>query len=131
MRRGAIQVVIIFLHILTVVALGTAQTKQALFEDWIAPVPQGYCQAYILEAIAKSAQPVLIPAIGATAGVVVWEVVPDIPVGAVVLADRTPGALTQVRPPVLLISIAGSAICQAFVFGSQFFCHATLSEKMF
>ena len=42
---------------------------------------------------------VLVPAVGARAGVVVGERVPRVAVGAVVLAHRAPGALGEVRPP--------------------------------
>src|SRR5262249_53141274 len=50
--------------------------------------------------IADPGQPILTPAISARARVVMWEVGPCRPVGAVVLAYRTPSALAQVWPPV-------------------------------
>src|ERR1700742_573376 len=42
---------------------------------------------------------VLAPAIGPAAGVIVREMLPCSPVRAVVLADRAPLALAQIRPP--------------------------------
>ena len=45
------------------------------------------------------AEPVLVPAVGARAGVVVGEGLPGIAVGAVVLAHGGPGPLGQVRAP--------------------------------
>ena len=47
--------------------------------------------------IAESGEPVLAPAVGARARVVVREVLPGAAGGAVVLAHRAPGALADVR----------------------------------
>src|SRR6266704_22634 len=49
--------------------------------------------------VAKPADPVLAPAIGPAARVIVREIGPRIAVGAVILAHRPPLAIADIRPP--------------------------------
>ena len=56
-------------------------------------------EAEKLPVVADAGQAVLPPAIGAGAGLVVAEVGPGVAIGAIVLANGTPLALAQVRPP--------------------------------
>src|SRR5207247_6842843 len=58
-------------------------------------------------------EPVLAPAVGAAARVVVGEVVPGGAVGRVVLAHRAPLALGQVRPPALPVAFTASVLLEA------------------
>ena len=54
-----------------------------------------------VEHVGDARHAVLVPAVGARAGVVVRERGPGVAAGAVVLADRAPGALRQVRAPLV------------------------------
>src|SRR5205823_12052456 len=55
--------------------------------------------------IAETSQPVLSPAVGPRAGMVMGKVTPGVAVVAVVFSDRTPLALAQIRTP--QIPVAG------------------------
>src|SRR6516164_1437285 len=99
MRRRGVEVEVIFLDILAMVALVTGQAEGALLEDRIDAVPQRERQAEALLAVADAAHAVLAPAIGARAGLVVVEILPGSPAGAVILAHRSPGALGEIGAP--------------------------------
>src|SRR5262249_46532717 len=75
------------------------QTEQALFEDRIALVPQGKTEAEIELVVAEASNSVLAPAVGAAAGMVVWQVVPRIAVLAVILPNGAPLPLAEIRSP--------------------------------
>src|SRR5262249_20762287 len=75
------------------------QAEQPLLEDRVAAVPQRQRQAQALLVVADAGDAVLAPAVGAAAGVVVGEVVPGVARCAVVLADRAPLTLAEVRAP--------------------------------
>src|SRR5207248_11499637 len=62
-------------------------------------VPQRQRQAEALPVVADPGESVLPPAVGPAAGLVVGQVVPGVPVGAVVLAHGAPLPLAEVRPP--------------------------------
>ena len=64
-------------------------------------VPQRQREADVLMPIGDAGEPVLIPAIGSRAGVIVRKVVPRGAVRAVVFADGAPGAFTEVGSPAL------------------------------
>ena len=108
MRGRVVGVEPVVFDVLAVIALQIGEAKGTLFEDAVLAVPQAQAEADDLVAVAPSRQPVLVPAVGAAAGVVEGEVVPGVAVGRVVLAHRTPGALAQIRsptPPVLRASV--------------------------
>jgi hypothetical protein len=96
----AVEVEVVFLDVLAVIALVVGQAEEALLEDRVAAVPEGQSEAEVLEAVAEAGQAVLVPAVGAAAGVVVREGGPGVAVGAVVLADGAPGAFGDVGSPV-------------------------------
>ena len=95
----------VLLRVLAVVALGPGQPEDPLLEDGVSAVPQRQGQAQALLHVAQPGEPVLVPAVRPRAGVVVRERRPRVTVGAVVLADRTPCPLGEVRPP--LVPLAG------------------------
>jgi hypothetical protein len=99
MRRRRVQVPPVVLDVLAVIALVTGEAERPLLEDRVAAVPERECQAQQLVLVADAAEPVLAPAVGARAGLLVRERGPRVAVGAVVLADGAPGALAQVRTP--------------------------------
>ena len=91
----------VLLDVLAVVALGAGQPEHPLLEDRVAAVPQGQRQAELLADVADAGHPVLAPAVGAGAGVVVGEVVPRLAAGAVVLAHGAPRALGEIGTPLV------------------------------
>src|SRR6516165_5951802 len=94
--RGGIDVEIVFLDVLAVVAFVAGQSEGTLFEDRVAAVPKRKRKTQTLLLVAQSAQPVLVPAIGARARLVVAKVFPGLAIGAVILADGAPGALRKI-----------------------------------
>ena len=100
-RRRGVEVVVELFDILAVIPFSVGQPEQPLLKDRVSPVPQCECKAQPLLAIRKACDAVFPPAIRATARVIVREVVPRIAVRTVVLADRAPLPLRQVRAPAL------------------------------
>ena len=103
MRGCRIEVVIQLLDVLAVVALRIGQPEEALFEDRVAAIPQHQREAQPLQLIAEARNAVLSPAEGPAASCVVGDVIPGIPVGAVVLPNRSPLAFAQIRSPTIPI----------------------------
>src|SRR5262249_19936970 len=99
--RGAVEVEVVFLHVLAVVALGIGEAEGALLDDRIDAVPEGEGKAEPLLVVRDAEEAVLAPAVGAGAGVIVGEIVPGAAVLAVVLAAGAPLPLGQVRAPSL------------------------------
>ena len=95
----------VLLDVLAVIRLGPGQPEHALLEDRVAPVPQRERQTQPLFDVAEAGQPVLAPAVGAGACVVMRQVAPGAAVGTVVLANRAPLPFAQVGPP--QIPVAG------------------------
>ena len=98
-RRQRIGVMVDFLDVLAVVALAIAEAEQAFLEEGVVAVPQGKAEAPAHAGIAEPGQAVLAPAIGAAQRVGMREERPGVAVVAVVLADRAPLALAEIRPP--------------------------------
>ena len=115
--RG-VEVVVGLLHVLAVVALGTGEAEQALLQDRVAPVPQRQREGHAALAVAQAEQPVLAPAIGTAARLVVGERVPGRAVLGVVLAHGAPLPLRQVGTPALPVGGARGVVRQALLFGS-------------
>src|SRR5690242_17128763 len=99
MGRRAVQIIIIFLNVLAVIGLAVGQAEDSLLEDRVLAVPQRQRKAQSLLVVTDPGKPILPPVIGARAGLIVLEIVPRIPVLAVILANGAPLALTEVRPP--------------------------------
>jgi hypothetical protein len=96
---GRVEVVPVLLGVLAVVALAPGEPEDPLLEDRIATVPEREREAQRLTVVADPAQAVLVPPVGARARMVVREELPGITAGAVILADRSPGAFAQIRTP--------------------------------
>ena len=107
--RGRVEVPPVVLGVLAVVALRPGQPEHPLLEDRVAAVPQPERQAEVLVEGADAPHAVLVPAVRARARVLVREEAPGVAVGAVVLAHRSPGALGQVRAPL----VPGAGLLQA------------------
>ena len=115
-RGRAIEVEVVLLHILAVVALAVGEPEQALLEDRVALVPQRQREAQQLPVVAQSAEPVLAPPVGARTRLVVGEVVPGVAVLAVVLADRAPLPLAEIRSPFLPRDLRLARLVQTRLF---------------
>jgi hypothetical protein len=96
-RRRAIEIKVVFLNVFAVVGFVVGQTEKPLFKDGIIAVPQRQREAQHAVTVRNSRQPVLAPAVGARARLVVGEIIPGVAVRAVVLAHGSPLPLAQVR----------------------------------
>src|SRR5215471_14047444 len=97
--RRAIQIKIVILDVLTVIGLAVGQAEHPFLEDRVLAVPQGQRKAQSLLVVADPGEAVLAPVIGARASLIVAEIVPRIPVLAVILADGAPLAFAEVGSP--------------------------------
>ena len=98
------------------VALGTSESKQPLFENRIAAIPERQREAKPALAIANAQQTIFTPAIGSTASLVVRELLPGIAVLGVIFPDRSPLSLGQIRPPALPVALARPAFVEPLRF---------------
>src|SRR5262245_33010842 len=97
--RRRVEIEVIVLDVLAVVSLWAGQSEEPLLENRVSLVPQSKREADALVVIRDAEDPVLAPAIGAGASVIMGKVVPGRPVGRIVLSDCAPLALRQVRSP--------------------------------
>ena len=81
------------------VALAVCEAEQSLFENRILPIPDRKCQADALVLIAETKKTVLAPAIGATASMIVCEIIPGRSIWTVIFAHGSPLALAEIRAP--------------------------------
>src|SRR6478736_2848990 len=101
MRRRAIEVKIIFLHVLAMIALAVRQPEQAFLQDGIFAVPECERETQPLAIVRNPGQTVFAPPISAGMRLLVAQIIPGVAVLAVVLAHRAPLAFTEVWPPLL------------------------------
>ena len=86
---------------LSVIALISGQPKKPLFDKGIFSVPKCPSHAKDLAMVANATDSFFTPAVGFAACIVMGYIFPSSTVGAVVLADRTPLPVGEVRPPLL------------------------------
>ena len=113
MRRSAVQVEVVFLHVLAVIAFVARQSEQTLFEDGIALIPQREGKADQLMAIRDARKSVFVPAVRSGTGVIVREIFPGVSVRAVIFANRAPCAFAEVGTPALPMLLALLLILRA------------------
>ena len=123
--RHRVEVVVELLDVLAVIALAVAEAEHALLQDRILAVPQRDGEAQSLLGVAKPADPILAPAIGAAAGMLMGQVVPGVAIGAVVLAHRAPLALAHIGAPFAPGLPARVGLLQAFALRVGLRRHAT------
>ena len=99
MAGDGVQVPPVLLDVLAVVTLRAGQPERALLQDRVPPVPQRQPQAQPLLDIAEPGQPVLPPPVSPGPRMIMRQVIPRVPVRAVVLPDRPPLPLADIRPP--------------------------------
>ena len=114
-RRRAVEVEPVLLGVLAVVALAVGEAEDPLLEDRVGAVPQRQREAQALAFVADAGEAVLAPAVGPRARLIVGQVVPGVAARAVVLADRAPLALGQIRAPRLPGHLAGARRVEALV----------------
>ncbi len=110
--RGRVEVVVELLHVLAVVALVPGEAEDPLLQDRVLPVPERERETQDLVPVGDARDPVLVPAVGARAGVVVGQVLPGGSEVGVVLAHRAPGALGEIRPPALPVGRARAGLLE-------------------
>jgi hypothetical protein len=98
------------------IAFRVGETKQALFQNGIALIPEGKCQAQSLFDIAEAANAVFAPAIRAAARVIVRQIFPGVAVSAVILTHGAPLSFAQVRAPEFPTGGAEAILAQAGLF---------------
>jgi hypothetical protein len=64
-RRRAVQVEVIFLHVLAMIALAVCQTKQPFLQDRVFPIPKRHGKAEQLLVVRNACEPVFAPMVGA------------------------------------------------------------------
>ena len=89
-RRGAVEVEIVLLHIFAMVALTVGQSEEPFLKYGIFPIPQGQRKAEALLVIGDPGYTIFAPAVGAGSCMIVGKEIPGIAVFAVVLPDRSP-----------------------------------------
>ena len=76
--RQALEVPPVLLGVLAVIALRAGEAEHPLLEDRVLAVPEREREAELVADVRESGHPVLVPAVGAGAGVVVREVAPGV-----------------------------------------------------
>src|SRR5262249_31920922 len=99
MGRRAIQVIIILLDVLAMITLPIGQPECPLLEYRVLAVPSRQRKTQPLAIVAETSEAVLAPVISTRAGLIVAEIIPRVPIGAVVLAHSAPLAFAEVWPP--------------------------------
>lgn len=117
MRRRAVEVVITFLHVFTVIAFAVGEAEEALFEDGIFSVPKGEGETKTLLIIGNAGEAVFAPMISAGAGLVVAEIIPGVAVLAVVFADGAPLAFAEVGAPFAPWDVLVAGFVETLLFG--------------
>ena len=115
--RRRVEVEVVLLHVLAVVSLAVGQAEQPFLEDGVLAVPQRQREAEQLAVIGDPSEPVLAPAIGPRAGLVVAEVVPRVARVAIVLPHRPPLPLREIRSPFPPRGGLGTGFLQATTLG--------------
>ncbi len=125
MRRRRIEVEVILLHVLAMIAFMARQPKQAFLQNMIAPIPKRQREANPLMAVANPPDAVLPPAIRARPCHVVRKIFPRGSARTVILANRSPLPLGEIRPPALPMLGSLVGFLQALFFG----CHEVLPRS--
>ena len=119
MRRRGVEVVVQLLHILTVIPLRPAESKQPLLQNRIAMIPKRQRQAHAALPIGDPHQPVLAPAIRPRSRLLMRKAPPRLTLLRVVLAHRRPLPFRQVRPPSLPVRGTVFVFEKALMLGGE------------
>src|SRR5262245_23081447 len=116
MRGSAIQVVIIFFHVLPVIAFAVGQTEEPLFQNGVSVIPQRQCETEALMIVGNTQQAILSPTVGAGASMVVRQIIPGRAMLAVIFTDGSPLSLAQVRTPASPVRRTFARLLQSLFF---------------
>ena len=94
-----VQIVVQFLHVLAMVALGVAQAEQSLLENRIPAVPKRQREAKYLVPVTDASQSILAPTVSSAPSLIMSQIVPGLTTCGVVLAYRPPLPFAEIRPP--------------------------------
>src|SRR6516225_11159260 len=117
MRRRAVEEEVVLLDVLPVVSLGAGQAEEPFLEDGVGLVPERKGEAQQPVIVTDPQQPVFSPTVCPRACVIVRKRIPGRAVRRVVLANRPPLALRQVRPPTIPWGPAFARLEQARTLG--------------
>jgi hypothetical protein len=101
MARQPIEIPPILLHVLAMISLRPGKAEHALLQDRINAIPQRQCQTQIMMNIRQPGHTVFIPSVRPRPRMIMRKETPGITAVAVVLAYRAPGALGEIRPPLI------------------------------
>src|SRR5205814_179195 len=118
-RRRGVEVVVAFLHVLAVIALGIRDAEEPLFQDRVAAIPQRQGQTEPALVVGNARDAIFAPAIGSAARFVVRKILPGGPAATIVLAHRPPLALRKIRSPAPPVHAAIARLQQATFFGGH------------
>jgi len=124
MRGSRIEIEVIFFYVFAVIAFGPGKSEQTLLEDDVAAIPQRQREANSLVAITDPADAVFSPAIGARTRMLMRKIFPGRSVRTVILPDRTPLPLAQIRSPALPVLGALVRFLQTLFFGGHGALHS-------
>jgi hypothetical protein len=99
MRRRGVEVVVELLRVFTVIAFAIGEAKKTFLENRVLAVLESQRQTEALMIVAEAGNAIFTPTIGATARLVVTEVIPGSSIRTIILANRSPLALAQVGSP--------------------------------
>src|SRR5262245_34520796 len=88
-RRRAIEIEVIFLHVLAVIAFAVGEAEQTLFEDRILPIPEREGETEQLGVVRDDGKTVFATVEGARAGMVVTEVILGVAVMVITFVRST------------------------------------------
>jgi hypothetical protein len=117
----AVKVEVIFLDILTVIPLTVSESEQALFQNWIDPIPKRESETKDLFFIADPSDSVFAPSVCPRPCMIMREVIPRVAVLTVILPDRPPLPLRKIRPP-----FSPGHTLLGFLKSHSFACHLYL-----
>src|SRR5262249_521301 len=96
--RCCVDIPPVLFGVLAVISFWTTEAEDTFLQEGVPSIPKGESKTQTLRSIAKAGKTVLVPPIGARAGVFVGEILPDLSIGTVVFAHGPPSPLTDVRP---------------------------------
>src|SRR5258708_30475337 len=101
MGGRAVQVEVIFLHVLAMIAFVAGKAEDPFFQDGIALIPQRHSKTDHLSPVADAGPTVFVPPLSARTGVVMRQIFPRISAGAIVFPHGATGPFAALGAPTL------------------------------
>jgi hypothetical protein len=118
-RGGGVEVIVVFFDILAVIALGSAQAEETLFQNRIAAIPEREGETEALVIVADAGDAVFGPTIRSGAGMVVGEIIPRVSISAIILPRISPRALGEIGPPAPPVFFSIGTSLKTFEFSAH------------